>query len=75
MALRKYDRRSPPGPTEVHPIWLPGVVDVQVYEDSAGPAEATVSAIANRWGFLHHSNFSTLYLRTYGHSPSITLRS
>jgi hypothetical protein len=29
MALRKYDRRSPPGPTEVHPIWLPGVVDVR----------------------------------------------
>jgi AraC-like DNA-binding protein/anti-sigma regulatory factor (Ser/Thr protein kinase) len=41
----------------------------------ADPAEATVGAIANRWGFPHHGNFSALYLRTYGRSPSMTLRS
>jgi AraC-like DNA-binding protein/anti-sigma regulatory factor (Ser/Thr protein kinase) len=39
------------------------------------PAEVTVGAIADRWGFPHHGNFSALYLRTYGRSPSITLRS
>jgi len=39
------------------------------------PAEVTVSRIADRWGFPHHGNFSALYLRTYGCSPSITLRS
>lgn len=39
------------------------------------PAEATVGGIADRWGFPHHGNFSALYLRTYGCSPSITLRS
>lgn len=41
----------------------------------ADPAQATVGAIANRWGFPHHGNFSALYLRTYGRSPSMTLRS
>lgn len=39
------------------------------------PADATVGGIADRWGFPHHGNFSALYLRTYGCSPSITLRS
>ena len=43
--------------------------------EAAEPAEATVGAIANRWGFPHHGNFSALYLRTYGRSPSMTLRS
>ncbi len=42
---------------------------------AATPAEITVSRIADRWGFPHHGNFSALYLRTYGCSPSITLRS
>jgi AraC-like DNA-binding protein len=42
---------------------------------AATPAEATVGGIADRWGFPHHGNFSALYLRTYGCSPSITLRS
>jgi AraC-like DNA-binding protein/anti-sigma regulatory factor (Ser/Thr protein kinase)/catechol 2,3-dioxygenase-like lactoylglutathione lyase family enzyme len=42
---------------------------------AADPAEATVGAIATRWGFPHHGNFSALYLRTYGRSPSMTLRS
>ena len=39
------------------------------------PLDATVGAIATRWGFPHHGNFSALYLRTYGRSPSMTLRS
>jgi AraC-like DNA-binding protein len=39
------------------------------------PTDATVSRIADHWGFPHHGNFSALYLRTYGCSPSITLRS
>ena len=39
------------------------------------PTDATVGGIADRWGFPHHGNFSALYLRTYGCSPSITLRS
>jgi AraC-like DNA-binding protein len=42
---------------------------------AATPREITVSRIADRWGFPHHGNFSALYLRTYGCSPSITLRS
>ena len=42
---------------------------------AATPADSTVSGIADRWGFPHHGNFSALYLRTYGCSPSITLRS
>jgi transcriptional regulator GlxA family with amidase domain len=42
---------------------------------AASPADSTVGAIADRWGFPHHGNFSALYLRTYGRSPSITLRS
>jgi AraC-like DNA-binding protein len=45
--------------------------DLQV----ATPADSTVGGIADRWGFPHHGNFSALYLRTYGRSPSITLRS
>ena len=42
---------------------------------AATPGDATVGGIADRWGFLHHGNFSALYLRTYGCSPSMTLRS
>ena len=42
---------------------------------AGNPAEVTVGAIADRWGFPHHGNFSAVYLRTYGRSPSITLRS
>jgi len=45
--------------------------DLQV----ATPADSTVGGIADRWGFPHHGNFSALYLRTYGRSPSMTLRS
>jgi AraC-like DNA-binding protein/anti-sigma regulatory factor (Ser/Thr protein kinase) len=43
--------------------------------EAASPEEATVGAIADRWGFAHHGNFSSLYLRAYGRSPSSTLRS
>lgn len=39
------------------------------------PGNTTVGGIADRWGFPHHGNFSALYLRTYGCSPSMTLRS
>jgi AraC-like DNA-binding protein len=42
---------------------------------SGNPATDTVAAIAARWGFTHHGNFSAAYLRAYGRSPSITLRS
>ena len=42
---------------------------------AATPGDATVGGIADRWGFPHHGNFSALYLRTYGCSPSMTLRS
>lgn len=43
--------------------------------EAADPTRATVGRIADRWGFPHHGNFSALYLRTYGRSPSVTLRS
>lgn len=42
---------------------------------AGNPVDDTVGAIATRWGFPHHGNFSAAYLRAYGHSPSITLRS
>jgi AraC-like DNA-binding protein len=41
---------------------------------AADPTQVTVGTVANRWGFPHHANFSTLYLRAYGRSPSVTLR-
>ena len=34
----------------------------------------TVSHVAHTWGFVHLSSFSTLYLRSFGESPSATLR-
>lgn len=42
--------------------------------EESDPSHATVGAIAHRWGFPHHGSFSALYLRTYGRSPSTTLR-
>ncbi len=42
---------------------------------AAGATETSVAAVAARWGFAHHSNFSAAYLRAYGCSPSVTLRS
>jgi AraC-like DNA-binding protein len=41
---------------------------------AASPATDTVAGIAARWGFTHHGNFSAAYLRAFGRSPSITLR-
>ncbi|RIV39699.1 helix-turn-helix transcriptional regulator [Micromonospora radicis] len=40
---------------------------------SADPRQATVSAIASRWGFLSHSRFTARYHATYGFPPSRTL--
>jgi AraC-like DNA-binding protein len=33
----------------------------------------TVTTIATRWGFYHHSRFTTLYRHTYGINPRHTL--
>jgi AraC-like DNA-binding protein len=38
------------------------------------PRSTTVRHIAGQWGFAHTGRFSALYRRTYGHSPSETLR-
>jgi AraC-like DNA-binding protein len=37
-------------------------------------ATATVTQIANSWGFAHVGRFATLYRQTYGRSPHTTLR-
>lgn len=37
-------------------------------------ATATVTQIANTWGFAHVSRFATYYRRVYGRSPHATLR-
>lgn len=42
---------------------------------AGNPVDDTVGSIASRWGFSHHGNFSAAYLRSYGRSPSSTLRS
>nr|WP_090344563.1 AraC family transcriptional regulator [Mycolicibacterium malmesburyense]CRL76084.1 AraC family transcriptional regulator [Mycolicibacterium malmesburyense] len=42
---------------------------------SADPTTTTVNAVAHRWGFIHTGRFSALYRRTYGRTPSATLRS
>jgi AraC-like DNA-binding protein len=42
---------------------------------AADPASgSTVTAIANRWGFLHQGRFGVNYRRAYGESPGQTLR-
>jgi AraC-like DNA-binding protein len=41
---------------------------------AADPARHTVTAIAYRWGFPSPSRFSAYYRRTYGATPSQTLR-
>lgn len=48
----------------------------QVHEQLriADPATTTVTAVAGRWGFSNPSRFAALYRRTYGISPSRTLR-
>ncbi len=40
----------------------------------ADPALASVTEIAGRWGFGNLGNFSVAYRRTYGETPSNTLR-
>jgi transcriptional regulator GlxA family with amidase domain len=40
----------------------------------ADPATTTVGMIAAQWGFAHTGRFSGLYRRTYGRTPSATLR-
>ncbi|MCV7300088.1 helix-turn-helix transcriptional regulator [Mycobacterium barrassiae] len=42
---------------------------------AADPSVDTVMAIAGRWGFGHAGRFSGIYKRTFGTSPSRTLRS
>ena len=37
-------------------------------------ADATVSAIAHRWGFAHVGRFAVYYRQHYGQSPHMTLR-
>ncbi|MFC4017139.1 helix-turn-helix transcriptional regulator [Micromonospora sp. GCM10011542] len=39
----------------------------------ADPREATVSAIARRWGFASHSRFTARYQASYGVPPSATV--
>jgi AraC-like DNA-binding protein len=41
---------------------------------SADYASATVTEIAQRWGFAHTGRFAVLYRQTYGRSPHTTLR-
>lgn len=38
------------------------------------PSTATVTEIAQRWGFAHTGRFAVLYRQTYGQSPHTTLR-
>jgi len=38
------------------------------------PARQTVTSVAYRWGFPSPGRFSAYYRRTYGVSPSQTLR-
>ncbi|MGV0851547.1 helix-turn-helix transcriptional regulator [Mycolicibacterium phlei] len=40
----------------------------------ADPSVDTVMAIAGRWGFTHAGRFSSFYKKTFGRSPSQTLR-
>lgn len=41
---------------------------------AATSATATVTEIAQRWGFAHTGRFAVLYRQTYGQSPHATLR-
>lgn len=40
----------------------------------ADPGQVTVAAVANRWGFAHLGRFASAYRKTFGASPSETLR-
>ncbi|OBG29726.1 helix-turn-helix transcriptional regulator [Mycobacterium sp. 852002-51057_SCH5723018] len=41
---------------------------------AGGPTTATVTEIAQRWGFAHTGRFAVLYRQTYGQSPHTTLK-
>ncbi|ORV44596.1 AraC family transcriptional regulator [Mycobacterium conspicuum] len=41
---------------------------------AASHGSATVTEIAQRWGFAHTGRFAVLYRQTYGHSPHTALR-
>jgi transcriptional regulator GlxA family with amidase domain len=41
---------------------------------AAAPGETSVSQVALRWGFTHHSRFAAAYRAAYGETPSTTLR-
>ena len=41
---------------------------------TADPSNATVTAIASRWGFYNHGKFAEYYRSAYGRIPSHTLR-
>ena len=41
----------------------------------ADAKRTTVSAVANKWGFAHHSRFARAYRELFGESPAQTLRS
>jgi AraC-like DNA-binding protein len=41
---------------------------------AVGAGEATVTAVAHRWGFGHLGRFAAQYRRRFGVSPSVTLR-
>ena len=45
--------------------------DLQAADPTHGD---TVTAVANRWGFVHPGTFAVEYRRTYGRPPSATLR-
>lgn len=42
---------------------------------ASDPTHTTVTAVANRWGFLHTGRFAVMYRRAYGRSPHETLQS
>jgi AraC-like DNA-binding protein len=41
---------------------------------AADRVSATVTEIAQRWGFAHTGRFAVLYRQTYGQSPHTTLK-
>jgi AraC-like DNA-binding protein len=41
---------------------------------AASPEETTVTDVAGRWGFVHHSHSAAVCRARYGHNPAQTLR-
>ncbi|MBF4575317.1 helix-turn-helix transcriptional regulator [Frondihabitans sp. VKM Ac-2883] len=41
---------------------------------AASPSDATVGAIAHRWGFAHSGRFSSAYVQRFAEYPAVTLR-